>query len=137
MTNPKILIVDDEPDTIKLLALRLNKNGYEVIACGTGKEALEAVKKELPALAILDIKLPDMTGYDILKHFRQTLSLCRMPVIFSTADASVALKKTAKEYDADDYVIKPYDARDLILKIQTLLASSPNRHEAPGYPGEI
>ncbi len=119
----KILIVDDEPDTIKLLTLRLAKNGYAVMACHTGNEALEAVKHEKPDLAILDIKLPDMNGYDVLSCFRNNPALKEMPVIFSTADAGVAVKRTVREYDADAFVIKPYDAQDLLKKIHTLLIS--------------
>ncbi len=120
----KILIVDDEPDTIKLLTLRLVKNGYAVIPCQTGAEALEAVGHEKPDLAILDIKLPDMNGYDVLKCFRDNPILKKMPVIFSTADASVAVKRTVREYDADAFVIKPYDAQDLLKKIHALLNQS-------------
>lgn len=117
----KILAVDDEPDTLRLLRLRLEKNGYQVTTCQSGKEALREVKKTKPHLAILDIKLPDMTGYDILKVIRMDASLKNLPVIFSTADASVALKQTARTYEANDYVIKPYDAHQLLKKIEALL----------------
>lgn len=116
-----ILIVDDEVDTLKLLRLRLEKNGFRVVACENGAEALLAAARENPALAILDIKLPDMTGYDILKKFKTYPHLKKIPVIFSTADASVALKKTTQECDANDFVIKPYDAHLLLKKIKTLL----------------
>ncbi len=120
---PLILIADDEADTIKLLALRLSKKGYRVISCLTGSEALAAVKNERPDLAVLDIHVPYMNGYDILKRFRKNPSLREIPVIFSTADASIAVKKTIKDYDADAFVIKPYDAKDLLCKIETLLAA--------------
>ena len=119
-----ILLVDDEPDTIKLLTLRLKKNGYLVIPCQTGREALDAVKLETPDLAILDLKLPDMTGYDLLNCFRHNPTLKEMPIIFSTADANVAVKKTIREYHADAFVIKPYDAQDLLRKIENLLLAA-------------
>ncbi len=120
--SPKrILAVDDETDTLKLLRLRLEKNGYHVTTCQNGKEALREVHKTKPHLAILDIKLPDMTGYDILKVIRMDSSLKDLPVIFSTADASVALKQTTRAYEANDYVIKPYDAQQLLKKIEALL----------------
>jgi len=119
--HKEILIVDDEQDTIKLLTLRLKKNGYDVIPCATGREALHIVKTRTPNLAILDIKLPDMTGYDILKCFRDDMRLKKTPVIFSTADASVAVKQKVKEFAADAFVIKPYDAHDLLKKIARLL----------------
>ena len=64
-----------------------------------------------------------MNGYDVLKRFRDNPTLKDMPVIFSTADASVALKRTVREYDADAFVIKPYDVQDLLKKIHTLLAA--------------
>ena len=118
-----ILIVDDEADTVKLLTLRLAKNGYKVIPCNSGDDALEAVKTQRPDLAILDLHLPYMNGYEILERFRKNKDLVDMPVIFSTADASVAVKKTVKEYDADAFVIKPYDAQDLLKKIETLLSA--------------
>ena len=119
----RILIVDDEPDTIKLLTLRLTKSGYHVIPCSTGRFAIASAKKNKPDLAILDIKLPDINGYDVLKEFRKNPSLAEMPVIFSTADASVAVKKTVEEYAANDFVIKPYDAKDLLKKINALLTA--------------
>ncbi len=119
--SKKILIVDDEADTLKLLCLRLEKKGYQVTACLNGEQALLAAAKETPHLAILDIKLPDMTGYDILKKFRSDALLKKIPVIFSTADASVALKQTVRAYEANDYVIKPYDAQQLLKKIESLL----------------
>ena len=118
-----ILIVDDETDTVNLLTLRLAKNGYEVIPCNSGDEALEAVKTRRPDLAILDLHLPYMNGYEILAQFRKDKDLVGMPVIFSTADASVAVKKTVKKHDADAFVIKPYDAQDLLKKIETLLSA--------------
>jgi len=117
----KILIVDDETDTLKLLRLRLEKKGYQITACENGKDALSEARKIIPHLAILDIKLPDMTGYDILKMFKVDPLLKNIPVIFSTADASVALKQTARTYEANDYVIKPYDAQQLLKKIELLL----------------
>ncbi len=120
--SPKrILAVDDETDTLRLLRLRLEKNGYHVTTCQNGKEALLEIQKTKPHLAILDIKLPDMTGYDILKVIRMDSSFKDLPVIFSTADASVALKQTARTYEANDYVIKPYDAHQLLKKIELLL----------------
>lgn len=118
-----ILIVDDEQDTVKLLSIRLAKNGYAVIPCYTGSEALSAVQNKIPDLAILDIRLPDTDGYELLKTFRQNDALAHMPVIFSTADANVAVRKTIKEHDADDCVIKPYDAHELLKKIENLLAA--------------
>jgi len=120
--SPKrILAVDDETDTLRLLRLRLEKNGYHVTTCQNGKEALREVQKAKPHLAILDIKLPDMNGYDILKALRMDPLLKDLPVIFSTADASVALKQTTRDYDANDFVIKPYDAHQLLKKIELLL----------------
>ena len=119
----KILVADDELDTLKLLSIRLIKNGYEVTSCKNGTEAIQAANQSAPDLAILDIRLPDMTGYDVLKNFRENPKLAGMPVIFSTADASVAVKKTVKEHDADDFVIKPYDAHELLRKIEYLLTA--------------
>ncbi len=118
-----ILVVDDEADTVRLLTLRLIKSGYEVIPCLSGEEALEMVQVKSPDLAILDLHLPYMSGYEILDHFRKSNSLASMPVIFSTADASVALKKQTREHSANAYVVKPYDAKDLLKKIETLLAA--------------
>lgn len=120
----RILIVDDETDTLKLLTLRLQKNGYETLTCETGKDALALVLHEKIDLIVLDIKLPDMNGYDALEKIRSYPKFENLPVIFSTADASVAVKKTARDYFANDFVIKPYDAQDLLRKIARLLKSS-------------
>lgn len=119
--SKKILVLDDEADTLKLLCLRLKKNGYEAIPCKNGKEALKKAREIIPDLAVLDIKLPDMDGYDVLSKMRAFPLLKKMPAIFSTADASVALKETAFDYQANDYVIKPYDSSQLLKKIEFLL----------------
>ena len=118
-----ILIVDDEADTVKLLALRLEKNGYKVIPCQSGVDALEAVKTQRPDLAILDIHLPYMNGYEILERFRGNPTLHAMPVIFSTADAYVSTKKTIRDHAANDFVIKPYAAQELLRKIEKLIVA--------------
>ena len=111
-----ILLVDDEPAILKVLAIKLKISGYEVVLASSGEEALGLLTAARPDLALLDVILPGMDGLELLRKVR---SFSKMPVIVFSArpeNAAAALKS-----GADDFLCKPFDTDTLMGKIQTLL----------------
>lgn len=117
----KILIVDDEPDVLKIIGFRLKKAGYEILTATNGKEALELAWKEKPDLMLLDLRMPVMDGYETCKIIKSDETLKKIPVIFLTASSGVTIGGTTKEYKADDYVIKPFEPEELIKKVKKFI----------------
>ncbi len=117
----KILIVDDEPNVRNLVVDTLNYLGnYELLEAGTGKEALDLVRKEKPDLVILDIMLPDIDGYTICEQIKENPNLNTLVLILS-ARSSELDQKIGFGMGADDYLTKPFTLKELIEKVQSLL----------------
>ncbi|MBM3125155.1 MAG: response regulator, partial [Chloroflexi bacterium] len=118
----KILIADDVPDNIALLARYLQNEGCTFVSAATGIEALEKAKSENPDLILLDINMPGMDGFEVLKRIRADQALAHLPVIFLTAARPDPVDvQTGLNLGADDYVIKPFDRRELMARIHTKL----------------
>jgi two-component system alkaline phosphatase synthesis response regulator PhoP len=117
----KILVVDDEPDVLKFVTLRLKKAGYLVAAAMDGKAALEMMADGIPDLVLLDIKLPKMNGYEVCRHMKKNSELAKIPIILVTADASVSIARHSTELQVNDYILKPYHAEELFKKIAQCL----------------
>ena len=120
----KILVVDDEPDLLDLLAHHLEGAGFEVMRAGRGFEGLELAFRTPPQLILLDIMLPDLLGTEIVKRLRQNPATAEVPVIFLTARGEEMDRVVGFELGADDYVVKPFSPRELVLRIQALLRRS-------------
>ncbi|MEW6718607.1 MAG: response regulator [Chloroflexota bacterium] len=118
----KILIVDDDMDTLRLVGLMLQRQGFEIIAANTGSRALEVVKKELPDLILLDIMMPDMDGYEVTRQIREDESTTSIPIIMFTAKTQVDDKVLGFEVGADDYLTKPTHPQELIAHVKALLS---------------
>ena len=116
----KILVVDDEPDIRKYLALRLQSRGFDVLTAKCGMEALESVKQVVPDLILLDIKMPKLSGYEVLRHLRQDPATSVIPVIFVTAHADP--KDEEDDVRADDFILKPFEFNELMGKIDRCFA---------------
>jgi len=115
-----ILIVDDEPDILMLVEIRLKASGYETLTAVNGLQALEVVKKQKPDLILLDLCLPEMEGSEVVKKIKSHKELKRIPIILFAA-TSAHIVETVKECGADDYCIKPFDAKKLLKKLELLL----------------
>lgn len=114
----KILVCDDELSILNMIKIFLSKEGYDVITAQNGKECLALVQSKSPDLIILDVMLPDITGFDVLK----VLSVkYKIPIIMLTAKSDVVDKILGLEFGADDYVTKPFDIRELSARIKALL----------------
>ncbi|NJD53347.1 MAG: response regulator [Candidatus Methanoperedens sp.] len=118
----KILVVDDERCIVNALKISLESDNYKVIEAYTGDGAIRKVKGEAPDLILLDIMLPDMTGYEICNKFRKDPSTRSIPIIMLTGMGETG-RIAGLELGADDYITKPFDLNELKAKIRVVLES--------------
>ena len=116
--SEKILVVDDEREIAEVIGLYLTNENFEVIKCYNGKDALEAVETEKPAMAILDVMLPDIDGFTILQKIWETYTF---PVIMLTAKTEYMDKITGLTLGADDYIEKPFNPLELMARVKAQL----------------
>lgn len=117
-----ILIVDDEPDLVTTLEYNLQREGYETRTANTGAQALEAVSQSpVPDLVVLDLMLPDMQGTEVCRRLRADERTRTLPVVMLTAKGEEIDRVVGFEVGADDYVIKPFSVRELMLRLQAVL----------------
>lgn len=114
----RILIVDDNPLNVKLLAARLTREYYAVTTAHNGKEALALAQQEPPDLILLDVMMPEMNGWQMLQRLRE---FSNVPVIMLTAVDGVDNKVLGLDYGADDYITKPFEVRELKARIRSAL----------------
>jgi PAS domain S-box-containing protein len=119
-----ILIVDDMPDNLLLLTQVLSKKGYHIRAAKTAKEALASVKANPPDLVLLDIKLPDLSGFDVCKQLKADESTMEVPVIFLSALGAIVDKLKGFEVGGVDYITKPFQTEELVIRVKTHLELS-------------
>ncbi|MBI3318807.1 MAG: response regulator [Candidatus Omnitrophica bacterium] len=119
----KILLVDDEPDLVQLVSLRLEKSGYEVEAAYDGQQALEKVRQSKPSLIILDLMLPKLDGYKVCRLLKFDERYKKVPVLIFTARAQEQDIRLAMDCGADAYLTKPFEAKALLDKVAELLSA--------------
>ena len=117
----RILVVDDTDLNLKMVSAILGKDGYEIVTARNGFEALEVIKTSPPALAILDVMMPDMDGYTLCGHLRKIPSTAKIPIIILTALSGVEDKIKAFDSGADDFLAKPFEPQELRARIKVLL----------------
>jgi CheY-like chemotaxis protein len=117
----KILIVDDDIETVRLVGLMLKRKGYETITANNGAQAIELAVSQRPALIVLDIMMPDMDGYQVTVLLRNNPITADIPILMFTAKGQVDDKVTGYEAGADDYLTKPVHPAELIAHIKSLL----------------
>jgi len=120
----KLLIIDDEPESLKLFGYALHRQGYEVFVAQSGQEGLESIRKYKPDLVILDIMMPGMDGFEICRQIRADPEMQHLPVMMLTAKAETQDKVAGFESGADDYLSKPVALAELFARIKALLARS-------------
>ena len=118
----KILVVDDDIDSLKLIGLMLQRNGYEVSAASAGNQALSKAATEHPDLVILDVMMPDMSGLEVCRRLRQNPDTKQIPIIMFTAKTLIDDKVAGFEAGADDYLTKPTHPAELASRVKTMLA---------------
>jgi len=120
----RVLIVDDDPDILRLVSYNISQAGFEVISASTGRKALEIAQKQHPDLIILDVMLPDVDGMEVCRTLRQQYPSRRIPIIMLTARGDEIDRVVGFELGADDYVAKPFSPRELVLRVKSILRRS-------------
>lgn len=118
----KILIVDDDLDSLKLIGLMLQRHGYEVVAANAGNQALAKANSDHPNLIILDVMMPDMDGYEVCRRLRANPETRSIPIIMFTAKTLVDDKVAGFEAGADDYLTKPTHPAELASRVKSVLS---------------
>ena len=119
--KPKILVVDDEPDALELIAFNLKNAGLEVLTAENGDQALRLARAQRPDLILLDLMLPEVDGLEVCKILRRDAATSAIPIIMVTAKAAEMDRVLGLELGADDYVTKPFSPRELVLRVKNLL----------------
>lgn len=128
----KILIVDDDLDTLKLVGLILQRHGYQIVAANGGGQALAKATTERPDIILLDVMMPDMDGYEVTRRLRADTAVAHIPIIMFTAKTLLDDKVAGFEAGADDYLTKPTHPAELVAHVKALLArSAANRAYVP------
>ena len=122
MNSPaKILVVDDTPRNVKLLGDLLAVKGYDVATAGSGREALAKVEAEAPDLVLLDVVMPEMSGYEVCRRIRETPATAMVPVVMVTALDPAVERVKGIEAGADDFLSKPINQAELLARVKSLL----------------
>ena len=120
----KVLIIDDDVDTLKLVGLMLQKEGYQILAANSGLQGLGQAETEIPDVILLDIMMPEMDGYEVAKRLRSNPLTADIPILMFTAKTQLDDKVTGFEAGADDYLTKPTHPAELSAHVKALLSRS-------------
>ena len=137
MNKLKIMIVDDDPNIQQLISLYLTREGFDVTTAAAGDEALRIFKSDPPNLMLLDIMLPVMDGWQVCREVRKVSNI---PIIMLTAKDETFDKVLGLELGADDYIVKPFDTKELVARIKAVLrrfqtVDSPGAGKELSFPG--
>jgi two-component system catabolic regulation response regulator CreB len=124
LANPRILIAEDESGIADTLQYVLKTDGFVPVWCATAEEAIAQFAAEPPALAILDVGLPDMNGFELFKRLQKLPSGADVPMLFLTARSDEIDRVVGLELGADDYIAKPFSPRELVARVRTILRRS-------------
>lgn len=125
----KILIIDDDVDTLRLVGLMLQRQGYQISAASSGSQGLTKAFEERPDLILLDVMMPDMDGYEVARRLRKNPATVSTPILMFTAKTQLDDKVTGFETGADDYLTKPTHPTELQAHVKALLARAVTRKE--------
>lgn len=121
MARERVLIVEDDKNISKLVKYNMEKAGYECVAVSSGEKALEALDKQSVDIVILDIMLPGMDGFGVCRSIKERDKLKGIPVIMLTARGEEVDRVVGLELGADDYIVKPFSPRELVLRVKAIL----------------
>ncbi len=114
----RILVVDDDPPSVKMISFLLREEGYEVISADNGQSALEIIERDTPDLVILDVMMPQLDGLEVCRRVRQK---GHVPIIFVSAKDEISDKVAGLQLGADDYLAKPWEAAELLARVKAVL----------------
>jgi DNA-binding response OmpR family regulator len=119
--QPVVLAADDDEDILELIAFRLEHSGYTVLQARDGEEALDLARTSRPDLAVLDVMMPKIDGFEVTRRLREDDSTARMPIILLTARTQEADVQRGFDAGADDYIRKPFSPQELGARVQAIL----------------
>ncbi len=122
--SKKILVIEDDPSTLRLIKYTLQQEGYQVLIAPNGLEGLRTAKREEPDLIILDVLLPGIDGFEICHRLRAEPQTTQLPILMVSGKAREIDKATGLKMGADDYIIKPWHRPELLTKIAVMLQRS-------------
>ncbi|NOR83973.1 MAG: response regulator, partial [Ardenticatenales bacterium] len=117
----QVLVIDDDPVIRKIIATILGRQGHQVVAASDGKEGLAAVEAQKPDVAIIDVMMPGIDGYEVTRRLRQDPDFIHLPILILTGRSELQEKLNAFEAGADDYMSKPFEPAELIARLSKLL----------------
>ena len=133
--SEKILIIDDDLDTLRLVGLMLQRQGYQISAATNGQQGLDKAFEEYPDLILLDIMMPDMDGYEVTRRLRRNPSTMETPILMFTAKTQLDDKVIGFEVGANDYLTKPTHPSELQARVKTLLSRANEKKEVAAADG--
>jgi pilus assembly protein CpaE len=133
----KVLIIDDDIDTLKLVGLMLERQGYEIVVASNGTIGLDKAAEEKPELILLDVMMPDLDGYEVTKRLRSNPGLAHIPIIMFTAKTMVDDKVAGFEAGVDDYLTKPTHPAELTAHVKAVLTRSAQSRTTPKEKAQI
>ncbi len=136
MSPPTILVVDDEEDLRKVLDFNLKSQGYETLLAATGEEALALAREHQPDLVLLDVMLPDMQGTAVCRELKQIAETRSIPIVMVTARGEEIDRVVGFELGVDDYVVKPFSVRELMLRVRAVLKRTDTEDEGGEEPSD-
>jgi DNA-binding response OmpR family regulator len=119
--QPIVLAADDDEDILELIAFRLEHSGYTVLQARDGQEALDLARTAKPDLAVLDVMMPKLDGFEVTRRLREDHSTTRIPIILLTARTQEADVQRGFDAGADDYIRKPFSPQELRARVQAIL----------------
>jgi DNA-binding response OmpR family regulator len=128
--NHLVLVVDDDTDVAETIERALRQSGEEAMVAHRGADALHLARQRTPDLVVLDIIMPGMTGIEVCRHMRASPELAPVPILFLTAKGEIGDKIDGFEAGADDYLTKPFDLREMVLRVRALLRRAQRGAEA-------
>lgn len=134
MSNPTILVVEDEPDIRKLVHYHLSQERFKVLEAEDGEKALHTIQLQRPSLIILDLMLPGLSGLEVCRSLRERPDSTRVPILMLTAKAGEADRVVGLEMGADDYLAKPFSPREMVARVRALLRRSSAQANGEAQP---
>jgi DNA-binding response OmpR family regulator len=139
-TQERILLVEDEPEIAAMLAMFFEQRGYTFLRADTGVQALAMGQQHMPHLILMDILLPDMDGFEVCSRLRSLPRTSHIPIIFLTRRDDKAARMQALELGADDFIAKPFDPAELLLRVRNSMARAEQQNlidRRSGLPGAL
>ncbi len=129
--KPRILVVEDESGIADTIQYVLSTDGFTPVWCSTAEQALQEFRKAPPALAILDVGLPDLNGFEVFKRLQELPGGRDVPMLFLTARSDEIDRVVGLELGADDYIAKPFSPRELVARVRVILRRTQRQAQAP------